>query len=183
MNEEKTRAVVESGFKFVVPEKTSFRFAECTTYQDLCGLSLKEMDIGWYNSSTGKLMLIELKGHELWDEFDQSKDSAHHHLVAVLKGKLTDTLLMLAAVWVETGTGKALKVCLPAEVHGYPGDGNLKLIFLIDTPPSRRSLLTPVKDAINRELAGRVRLFGAQRVSLVDFETAQKMGLPVERQI
>lgn len=182
MNEEETREVIESGFKLVVPRKTSFRFTECSAYQNLCGLSLKEMDIGWYNASTGKLLLVELKGHELWDEFDKSRDSAYHHLVTVLNGKLTDTLLMLAAVWVATDTGKALKACLPAEIHGYPGDGNIKLIFLIDTPPARKSLLTPVKDAINKELAGRIHLFGVRRASLIDFETAQKMGLRVEKQ-
>ncbi len=40
----------------------------------------------------------------------------------------------------------------------------------------------PVKDALNRELAGRVRLFGVRNVTLIDFDQAQKMGLPVERQ-
>jgi len=90
---------------------------------------------------------------------------------------------MLAAVWVETIIGKGLKKSLPGHACQYQGDGSLKLIFLIDTPTSRRALLLPVKDAINRELAGRVRLFGVKHITLVDFEIANKMGLPVERDV
>jgi len=182
MDEIKMREVVESGFKVTVPEKTSFRFCECPAYQTLSGLSLKEIDVGWWNANAGKLILLELKGREIWQEFDKSGITASRHLVTSLKGKLTDALLMLAAVWVETGIGGKLRSCLPDSVHQYPGDGNLKFVFLIDTPTSSKPLLSPVKDAINKELAGRVRLFGVKHVTLVDLDIAQRMGLPVEKQ-
>ncbi len=77
--------------------------------------------------------------------------------------------------------GKELRASLPKHVHQYHGDGSLKLIFLIDTPISRKSLLPALKDAINKELAGRVRLFGVKHVTLVDLDTANKMGLPVTK--
>jgi hypothetical protein len=176
------REISESGFKITVPAAASFRFSESPTYKKLSGLILKEMDVGWWDSRTNKMMLVELKSTEIWDEFDKSAETAHGHLVAVINGKATDTLLMLCAAWAGTNEGNDLKAALPSETHSYPGEGNIKLIFLIDTPPSRRALLSPMKDAVNKALAGRVRLFGIKRVILLDLETAEKMALPIVRQ-
>jgi len=182
MSEMKMREVIESGFRVTVPDETSFRFCECCAYKSLSGLCLKEMDVGWWDTGKGKLVFLELKGREIWRDFDSSKDSAQGHLAKSLRGKLTDTLLMLAAVWIGTRIGKELKACLPAHVHQYPNDGNLKFVFLIDTPASRKPMLSPVKDAINKELAGRVRLFGVRHVTVVDLETAREIPLPVQKQ-
>ncbi|MBW1792996.1 MAG: hypothetical protein JRJ38_00950 [Deltaproteobacteria bacterium] len=182
MNKMKMREVIESGFKVTLSEENSFRFCESSAYQSLSGLSLKEMDVGWWNTTNSKLFLLELKGQEIWREFDKSEDFAYKHLVTAIKGKVTDVLLMLAAVWVKTGIGNELKAHIPNPVHQYRGEGSIKFIFLIDTPASRQSLLLPVKDAINKQLAGRVRLFGVKHVTLINFDVAQKMGLPIERQ-
>ncbi|RLB90987.1 MAG: hypothetical protein DRH50_11635 [Deltaproteobacteria bacterium] len=176
------REIIESGFKVIVPNETSFRLCENPVYRSLSGLGLKEMDIGWWDNAKSKLLFFELKGIDIWRQFDRKKDIAHAYLVKSLKGKVTDVLLMMAALWVGTDTGKAFKESLPDHVQKYHGDGSLKLIFLIDTPISRKSLLAPVKDAINKELAGRVRLFGVRHVTLVDFDTANRMGLPVTRE-
>jgi len=181
MDEKEIRHLTESGFEITVPTENSFRFSENSAYQRLSGLGLKEMDIGWWDTANNKLILIELKGIEIWQGFDKAKDSAHKYLVEALNGKVTDVLLMLAAVWVKTGIGKEIGTDLPNHTHQYRGDGSIKLIFLIDTPPSRQSLLLPVKDAINKAIAGRVRLFGINHVTLINFDVARKMGLPVER--
>lgn len=182
MGKKRMREITESGFKITVPEDMSFRLSENSAYRNLAGLGLKEMDIGWWDSANNRLVFLELKGTEIWQGFDKSKDTAHAHLVKSLKAKVSDVLLMLAAMWVETDIGKTLRASLPNHVHQYHGDGSLKLIFLIDTPSPRKPLLVPVKDTINKELAGRVRLFGVKHVTLVDFDTAAKMGLPVARQ-
>ncbi len=182
MNETKMRVITESGFKVIVPERQSFRFCENPTYQHLSGLRIKEMDIGWWEVSRNKLILLELKGIEIWREFDRDKDTAFKFLLKSIEKKATDVLLMLAAIWTETEIGKKLKESLPDEVHHYHGEGCLKLIFLLDTPGFRRPLLGPIKDAINRELAGRLRLFGVQRLTIVDFDTANKIGLPITRE-
>jgi len=107
------REFIESGFKVTVPEKTSFRFCENPAYMGLSGLGVKEMDIGWWEPANNRLVFLELKGIEIWRNFDRSNDTAHAHLVKSLKGKVTDVLLMLAAVWVETIIGKGLKKSLP----------------------------------------------------------------------
>ncbi len=182
MNDIEMRQVIESGFKVTLSKENSFRFCESPAYQRLSGLSLKEMDIGWWDTTNSKLILLELKGIDIWQGFDKYKDTAHDYLVKSLKGKVTDVLLMLAAVWVKTEIVKEIRTSMPTHIHQYQGDGSVKFIFLIDTPASRKSLLPPVKDAINKELAGRVRLFGVKHVTLIDFDIAQKMGLPIERQ-
>ncbi len=172
------REIIESGFKVTVPYRTSFRLQENKYYQRLSGIGLKEMDIGWWDNEKGKLIFLELKGIEIWQSSNE-KERAHTYLVKSLKEKISDVLLIMSAIWVGTKVGEKLKEDLPEETHKFPGEGNLKFIILIDTPRSLKSLLTPVKDAINRKLAGRVRLFGIKHVTLTDLDTAIKMGLPV----
>ncbi|MFQ5673875.1 MAG: hypothetical protein ACE5G9_12345 [Nitrospinales bacterium] len=142
---------------------------------------MKEMDIGWWDPTKSTLFLLELKGNEVWQGFDKNKDIAHDHLVKSLKKKATDVLLMLAAVWVKTNIGKKIRPTLPKPIHRYRGDGSIKIIFLVDTPTSSIPLLLAVKDAVNKEIAGRVRLFGVKNVTLINFDEAQNSKLPIER--
>ena len=175
------RTVVESGIKVTADSATSFRLADLEPYRKLSGLSLKEMDIGWWDGSASRLVLLELKGSEVWDAFDSPMKDAHDHLVANLGSKAADVLMLLAATWLGTTRGAELKGLLPKEVQSYPGDGRIKLVFLVDTPASRRPLLVAVKDELNRKTAGRARLFGIRHLTVVDLDVAVKMGLPVER--
>jgi len=175
------RTVTESGFRISLNRPASFRFCEAGPYRNLSALHLKEMDVGWWDASGGRLLLVELKSAEVWRTFDANRNAAHEHLVESLRDKATDALMMLAAAWLGTGWGRDLREHLPREASRYPGDGKIKLVFLLDTPPSRKPLLQAVKDHLNRKAAGRCRLFGIQRITVVDFERARKMGLPVER--
>ena len=177
----KSRNIVESGFKVSVPGQASFRLEENQHYQKLSGIGLKEMDVGWWDNNSSRLVFLELKGKEIWKGFDKSENNAYEYLMKSIKGKITDVLLMMAAVWIETDVGKRIKSQLPKVVHQYPGDNRIRIIVLIDTPSSRKPLLTSLKDAVNKKLAGRVRLFGVPRVNIIDFDTANKMGLPVTR--
>jgi hypothetical protein len=90
-------------------------------------------------------------------------------------------LLTLGAVWSDSEMGKEIMKGLPGKIHKYPGEGKIKLIFLLETPKSRIPLLVPVKDRLNQIMRGRIRLYGLRHITLVDFETAQKMDLPVPR--
>jgi len=175
------RTLEESGFRVSVPESDSFRLADLEPYRELSGRHLKEMDLGWWDVPRARLLLLELKGREIWDEFDREREGAHAHLLASLETKANDVLLILAAVWSGTETGKRLAALLPPRARAYPGDKKLKLVFLVDTPARRRELLGPVKDALRNRLAGRLALFGAAAIVLADDETAMKMGLPVAR--
>jgi hypothetical protein len=175
------REVTESGFKVSWPQTASFRLADLEPYKKLSGCCLKEMDVGWHDGTNGHLCLLELKGSKVWDAFDQDKTTAHDHLVENLMGKATDVLLTLASVWAQTEFGTQLSRLLPAAARAFPGTSKLKFIFLVDTPATRAPLLGPVKDELNRRLAGRASLYGIKRVTLVDFDRAQSSGLPVTR--
>ncbi len=175
------RQVTESGFKVSWPRSSSFRFADLAPYQQLSGCCLKEMDVGWYDVAKGHLVLLELKGSGVWDAFEKDIPTAHKHLVQNFEGKATDVLLILASVWAQTDFGNSLAPLLPVNARTFPGASRLKLIFLVDTPPTRAPLLGAVKDELNRVLAGRVSMYGIRRVTLVDFERARGLGLPVAR--
>jgi hypothetical protein len=140
------------------------------------------MDIGWWDNTRNKLIIVELKGNEIWSEFDKDKDKAHLYLVNIINEKATDTLFMLAAAWIGTELGEKLKNDLPTQTHRYPGENGIKLVFLIDTPAERKTLLVAVKDEVNRNLAGKLSLFGVRRLNFMDSDTAMKNGIPISRQ-
>lgn len=173
----------ESGFRVHAPAP-AFRFCELKSYRTLSGRRLKEMDVGWWDKSpegTERLLLLEVKGAEVWQSPPDDPKKPHEYLVRTCVDKATDTLLMLSAAWNPTTWGDGLAKELPPQLVPYPGDGALKLVFLIDIPAGRRELLLAVRDEINGRLAGRLGIFGIKSVSVIDFEAAQKMKLPVTR--
>lgn len=176
-----TRTVSESGFEVTVPRATSFRLADMEPYKKLSGCHLKEMDVGWVDTANGQITLLELKGKEIWDAFDRDRTAAHKHLVENLGSKATDVLLILSSAWSRSAVGVELAKLLPSGSTQYPGEKKLKLCFLVETPASRAPLMGPVKDELNRMLSGRLQLFGIKRVTLMDFNNAKSMGLPVTR--
>ena len=176
-----TREFTESGFTVTVSSANSFCLAEMDPYKRLSGRNLKEMDVGLIDTANDCLMMLELKGSEVWEAFDYDKKVAHEHLVENLGSKATDVLLILSAAWAKTGVGVDFASLLPQRGTKYLGDGKLKLCFLVDTPATRASLLGMVKDELSRVLSGRLQLFGIKRITILDFERAKSMKLPVKR--
>jgi hypothetical protein len=173
----------ESGFRVTAPAP-AFRFADLASYRALSGRHLKEMDVGWWEKSpngTNRLLLLELKGVTVWQSPPDDPSKPHEHLIRTCIEKATDSLLMLSGAWTPTAWGQGLARELPAQLVPYPGDGAIKLVFLIDIPTGRRELLLAVRDELNGRLAGRLGVFGLKSVSVIDLEAAQKMGLPVTR--
>nr|VFK61059.1 MAG: hypothetical protein BECKTUN1418F_GA0071002_12412 [Candidatus Kentron sp. TUN]VFK70188.1 MAG: hypothetical protein BECKTUN1418E_GA0071001_12422 [Candidatus Kentron sp. TUN] len=122
------RKIEESGFQVVLENDTSFRIGELPAYRELSGAHLKEMDVGWWDAREGRLIILELKGEEIWDEFD-GKQNASEHLIGELSKKANDTLLILASVWSGTELGLQIKKDLPIAVHTYPGKDRYMLAF------------------------------------------------------
>jgi len=181
MNTNPPRMVSESGIRVTLDREHSFRFADLEPYRKLSGLSLKEMDFGWWDRASQRLFLLELKGEGVWDGLDSFARVAHSQLIETLRDKASDVLLLLAAAWVGTHQGQELAALLPDPVRTYPGEANIKLVFLIDTPAPRKPLLLAVKDELNRRSAGRTRLFGVRHMTVVDVDAAIRMGLPIAR--
>lgn len=172
----------ESGFRVTAPAP-AFRFADLAAYRALSGQQLKEMDVGWWEKSprgTDRLLLLELKGVDVWKSSPTDPTRPREHLIQTCVEKATDALLMLAGAWMATTWGQGLTSELPQLVPAT-GDAALKLVFLIDIPAGHRELLLPVRDEIKRRLSGRLGIFGVPPVSVIDLESALKMGLPVTR--
>ena len=172
----------ESGFRIEAPAP-AFRLSELDAYRALSGRNLREMDLGWLWTRQGKqqLLLLEVKGREVWNTKPDDPTRPHEHLVRACVEKANDTLLMLAAVSVPTPWGQQLAAHLPAALGDCVRGSALKLVFLIDIPESNRELLGPVREKINSRLSGRISLFSLEHVSVIDFVSAQRMGLPVSR--
>lgn len=170
--------IVESGITVKVAGDESFRLQDSPTYQRLSGLNLKEMDVGWWEPSQGVLVLMELKGEGLWEEGGPERRSWR---LDSLERKANDTLLILGSVWSETRTGLGFAEQMPPEARAFPGENNLRLVFVIDTPESRREFLPVVKEELNARLAGRLRLFDVRRVAVMDVDSAASRGFPVSR--
>jgi hypothetical protein len=172
----------ESGFQVSAPAP-AFRFSDLKTYRAASGRELKEMDVCWLDTSAfpARLLVLELKGLDVWSTPPDDPLRPHEHLVRTCIQKANDTLLMFAGAWLSTGWGQALAQEMPPAFTPPPKGTRLHLVFLIDIPETRRELLLPVREEINGRLQGRLGVFDLQRVSVIDFESARKMGLPVTR--
>ena len=176
----------ESGIRMDFPDCNWFRFCDMPTYASLSGQNLKEMDCGWRDSEQGVLWLIELKGEEVWlSESTQmmrqckqierpSLSRPTPKLMHTLLVKAVDSLLILGSIWSGTGTGNNFLNYLPSELSSYPGDGNIELLFVIDTPPSRRGLLTAPRQQLNRLLQGKLGLYNIRRIEVLDVNNATR---------
>ncbi len=173
----------ESGLRVEAPPP-AFRLSTLTAYRALSGRSLREMDVCWLDTARlgpPRLLLLELKGMKVWDSPPDDPQRPHEHLVRSCVEKANDTLLMLLSACLPTPWGEGLAQQLPVPLAGLLRTAALKLVFLIDIPATSRELLLAVREEINHRLAGRLGVFSLRHVSVIDFESARKMGLPVTR--
>ncbi len=173
----------ESGLEISPPSGCCFRFCDIDEYRKLSGRNLKEIDFGWWDDCTGRLILLEIKGKEVWNEVRQAGASTNsfQFLVSVLTQKVVDSVAMLSALWIGTDWGVRVRRFLPQRLHEYVGDGRLRVVFLLDTALPDKALLGVLRDRVNAKLAGKLALLGLSRVTVTDFETGARMGLPVRR--
>lgn len=124
-----------------------------------------------------RVCFLELKGKEVWSS--QKPPSPSEALLENLENKARDVLLTLAAVW----SGSAVGAALAAELaRDFPTNVcPLKLLFVVDTPAGAEAELLNLNDRLNQRMGGRLELLGAKRISVVNFEGAQKIGLRIQR--
>lgn len=168
----------ESDLDVTLPTGDSFRFSDCSAYRSLSGAGLKEMDFGWWESSSSTLWLMELK--------DYSRLSPAEQLPADLfdgfMNKATDSLLMLASVWFNSAKGAEICHCLPLSCQSFPSrPQKIKLVFLLNVDSYRIPELEALRDRIKNRLKGRVALFDltVNNIILLDHRTAMRNGLPI----
>jgi len=162
----------EPGFSINLPEGSHFRFQDCPVYQKLKNLSIKEMDFFWFDTQTKLLCLMEVK-----DYTHLSKEEAlPEYLIENLYKKGLDSILMLAAVWANTKTGRALKDFIPNTLHNY--QENIMLIFILNANDRHLPAIGIIKDRLKQKTKGIRALFSVTAI-LMDKKTAQARGLPI----
>ena len=89
--------------------------------------------------------------------------------------------MILSSVWSGSLQGKQILADLPASLQVFPiYPKKLKIVFVFKiTNTNIKIQLSPLKTRLKERLRGRLLLFDIKNVTLVDHETAMKMGLAI----
>lgn len=162
----------ESGLRLDLPDGMHFRLATTTSYRQLSGQSLKEMDFAWVHE--GRLVLLEVKDFTettamlTETDFVPVKGHPSPWRFDELVGKITDTLMMLLASWSGNDWGQSLRAELPVVLRKP-----VKLVLAVglDLPVQLKVYLSALRIALNARLKGRLKLAGVEAVALMDYDT------------
>lgn len=160
----------ESGLVVHLTDGHHFRFANLPPYKSLSGQHLKEMDFAWL--ANGKLFLLEVRSYGqvtqtlTGADFVPIKNQPTPFRFQTLVDKVTDSLLMLLAVWSNTIQGQAIRDALPA---GAKVRLPLKLVIAVDLPTSLIVHLQGLRDSLNAHLRGRIAMADVRSVVLIDY--------------
>ena len=163
---------IESGLRLDLPDGQHFRFADLAAYKALCGHQLKEMDFSWIDG--GKLFLLEVRSYAqvtttlTGADFIPVKGQTSPFRYEALIDKVTDSLLMLLAAWMNSnhGNGRAIRESLPVAARARLP---LKLVIAVDLPPTLSVHLQGLRDSLNARLRGRISLGDVRSVVLIDY--------------
>lgn len=157
----------ESGLRLYLANFPHFRFQDLPAYGPLKGQRLKEMDFCWQDESN-RIVMLELK------EFTRSRETLRAsdlvdkaYRFETLINKVTDSLLMLAAVWLGTQKGLAFRDGMPQFVQQRLP---IKIIIGLDLPQSLHSHYGVLRDKLNTRLRGRVALFDIDSIAVLNYQ-------------
>ena len=175
---------LESGLTINLPNQDYFRVSDCPTWRKkLNTLSLKEMDFGWWDATTNQLYLLEVKDFTQLDHPKATKPKKPQDFIKDFVTKATDTLFLLAGVWLSSGKGESMKKELIVTCPNFPtAISKVKLIFVVKTTaPSAGIWIADLQNEIRNQLRGRVILFdlNPDDVILIDAQTAIRKGIPI----
>lgn len=160
---------VESGLRVELPAGQHFRFADLPAYKPLSGQRLKEMDFAWIEN--GKLYLLEVRSYvDMVDllapaDFVPAKDQPTPYRFQALIDKVTDSLLMMLAVWADTEHGGKIGASFPLAARARLP---LKLIIAVDLPEHLVVHLQALRDSLNERLRGRISLADIGNIAVMD---------------
>ena len=151
----------ESGYQFDLPERRTFRFAECSTYENyLSAHELKEMDFGWVSgTSTPIVWLVEVSNYALGPDTQQISSS---DFLEEATQKITDCLLMLSAVWAETAVGQQLRRDIEQTCPQFPDQvADVRAVLLVGFESEDSSFkMETISNSLRPRLRGRMRCMG-----------------------
>lgn len=164
-----------------MPDGESFRLQDNPAYQKLKGKYLAEMDFAWWDTSQQILWLLDVKDYSQLTPSERLPD----YLLDKLINKVTDSLMILSSVWINSEQGQQIKIGLPTSCQTFPlKPRRLKIVFVLKIQnPTLKADLSPLKTRLVDRLKGRLALFDLSNITLVDHEIAVKIkGLPLRIQ-
>lgn len=169
----------EKDLEIALPDDAFFRFEERPTYaRGLSGAKLKEMDFGYFDAATGKMILVEFSSYARSNE-DIDNDK-RKNLLAEMIAKGRDSLLMLQAAWRGIGVGSALCCELPDVCRQLRP---LQLCFVLKMTPAQTIQLhmTNTQGPLRSAVRASANLLGLDvEVHLLDHHQAMQR-LPISQ--
>ena len=168
----------ESGFEFDLPDGRYFQFQNCRTYVTKLGTaSVKEMDFAWVKSDQQLLWLMEVKffSHQGATHFDRVKETRR------LQKKITDALMMIAAIWAGTQSGSDLLRDIQSTCPNFPVNPvALKPILAIgiDRTDAAMLLQGPIT-TIRNNLKGLGNLMGFSNIGFILLNKSESLTRPI----
>lgn len=174
----------ESGLTINLPNQDYFRVSDCQTWRKkLNSLSLKEMDFGWWDTTTNQIYFLEVKDFTQLNHPKSRKPKKLQDFIKDFVTKATDTLFLLAGVWLSSSKGKSMRDELLTTCPNFPTSlSKIKLIFVVKTTDLSPGIwIADLNNEIRNQLRGRVILFDLKPddVILIDHQTAIRRGLHI----
>lgn len=158
----------ENGVRVNFPDTNHFRLSDCQAHIILSGRGVKEMDIGWYDTTANTLWLVEMKGYyNPANPRHQPKDLSDQDIVdnmlEELVGKSIHTICQLTTD--RAGT----KSCVAQPITD---DTAIKLVHLIRVMPGQDAYLNPLQDAIRAKLSPYIAIYNIAAVTIISYDLA-----------
>ena len=174
----------ESGLTINLPNQDYFRVSDCLTWsRKLNTLSLKEMDFGWWDATANQIYFLEVKDFTQLNHPKAKKPKKPQDFIENFVTKATDTMFLMAGVWLSSGEGKSMKNEILTTCPNFPVRlSKFKLIFVVKTTDLNAHIwIADLNNAIRNHLRGRVILFNLNPddIILIDHQTAIRKGLPI----
>lgn len=156
----------ENGIRVHFPDSNYFQLSTCAAYQAISGQGVKEMDIGWLDTSNNVLWLVEMKGYYHPSNAKYfPKDLRISSVVDSLLNELyTKSIHTLCQIYTNRAGTKS---CVGQVISDQ---ATLKLVYLIRTIPGQETYLNPMQDAIRAKLKPFIAIYRIDAITIVSYD-------------
>mgnify|MGYP001213422668 CR=1 FL=1 len=158
----------ENGVRVDFPDANNFRLSDCEAYKAIKSKGVKEMDIGWFDTTSNTLWLVELKGfHNPANIKHQPKDLSNPTIVGSVMEELLDK--SIHTICQVTTDRAGTKSCVGQPIAD---DTAIKIVHLIRVMPGQDAYLDPMQDAIRNKLRPFIAIYNIGAVAVISYDYA-----------
>lgn len=163
----------ENGLSVHFPDNNTFRLSDCRAHIAIKSKSVKEMDIGWFDTVSNTLWLVELKAfHNPDNILHSTKDLSKS---AIVDRVIEDLLLKSIHTICQVNTDRADTMsCLPQPLEKSTF---IKVVHLIRTMPGQDDYLNPMQDKLRVKLSPLIAIFNIHSVTIISYDNAVSKNL------